>query len=243
MPRRAAKAQEPFLRDMKILADHWQGVDPSTFGLSVAQVQRFSDEIDAAEQAAQHVRDLRAQLEQAQADKLLAFGTLRATFGGLAGIVDGLARSEGDPGVYTRARIRPPRRRSPLPRPKAPKGLKIAVRTNGQLLLTFGIEDKGRGNLMYEIRRRCEPLEGPPTPWQTVAITADRRLLDQDIPTGLRNISYQARALRTNGRAGPWSGAVVLPFGSIPPAGRMHEENKRPRTPGAAKGARSRPAA
>lgn len=103
-----------------------------------------------------------------------------------------------------------------LPKPAAPTELKIKPRTNGEMELRFKIDDDGRGNLMYEVRRRCQPIGGGERPWEPVAMTPSRKVVDEDVPPGLRAISYQVRARRTNGKTGEWSSAVAFPFGTIP---------------------------
>jgi len=129
-------------------------------------------------------------------------------------MIDGLARALDDTGVYARAGLEKPERKGPLPRPAAPTRLKIKPKTYGELELTFAIDDDGRGNLVYEVRRRCQPIEGDVSPWQPVAVTPKRRVVDEHVPSGLRSIGYQVRALRTNGKTGKWSDERIFPFGT-----------------------------
>lgn len=214
MPRRADKAQKSFLNQMRRVRDHWAKSDPSSFGLSDAQVQRFGRECEEAMAAHRRVEELRLELARAMNAKRAAIGTLRGTFGGLSSMIDGLARASRDPGVYLRAGIDEPDRKGPLPRPAAPTRLKIRPKTYGELELTFAIDDDGRGNLVYEVRRRCQPIEGDCSPWEPVAVTPKRRVVDDNVPSGLRSIGYQVRALRTNGKTGEWSDERTFPFGT-----------------------------
>jgi hypothetical protein len=213
MPRRASKAQSEFLNQMRAFRHQWDKADPSTFGLSTAQIQQFGAEYEQARAAHDRVEDLRTQLAQALAAKRRASNRLRRTFGGLSSIMDGLVRASGDQGVYTRAHLRKPEKKRPLPTPEAPTDLEITPGANGKLELTFKIADKGRGNLMYEVRRRCESLDGVESAWEPVAVTPKRTVVDDDVPTGLRNIGYQVRALRTNGKVGEWSSERKVPSG------------------------------
>jgi len=68
---------------------------------------------------------------------------------------------------------------------------------------------------MYEVRRRCEWLDGRDWQWEPVAVTPKREVVDDDVPGGLRAIRYQVRARRTNGKMGEWSDEKAFPFGSI----------------------------
>lgn len=215
MPRRAEKAQKSFLDQMRAIRDHWDGADPSSFGLNDAQVQRLKDDYEKAAAAHARAEELRNQLAGAMRAKRAAIGDLRRTFGGLSTIIDGMARTMRDPGVYVRAAIEKPKKKGPLPGPTAPTGLKITPKENGQLELTFEIVDKGRGNLMYEVRRRCEWLDGRDAAWEPVAVTPKRKVVDGDVPSGLRAIRYQVRAKRTNGTVGEWSSERIFPFGTI----------------------------
>ncbi|UYV14044.1 MAG: hypothetical protein NCW75_07065 [Phycisphaera sp.] len=214
MPRRADKAQKSFLNQMRHVRDHWAKADPSSFGLSHAQVQRFGREYERALAAHDRVQELRLELARAMTAKRAAIGTLRGTFGGLSSMIDGLARASRDPGVYLKAGIEKPDRKGPLPRPAAPTKLRIKPKTYGELELTFTIDDDGRGNLVYEVRRRRMPLQGETSPWEPVAVTPKRRIVDENVPSGLRSIGYQVRALRTNGKTGEWSDERIFPFGT-----------------------------
>lgn len=213
--RRAEKPQGKFLSQIRSILGKWDKADPSSFGLNDAQVQRLKDDYERAAAAHARVEQLRTQLAGAMASKRAALGDLRRTFGGLSTIIDGMARTMRDPGVYTRAAIDKPKKKGPLPKPAAPTGLKITPRTNGELELRFKIDDDGRGNLMYEVRRRCEWLDGRDWAWEPVDVTPRRTVVDDDVPSGLRAIRYQVRAKRTNGRVGEWSSEKIFPFGSI----------------------------
>lgn len=213
--RRAAKPQGKFLSQIRTTLGQWDKADPSSFGLNDAHVQRLKDDYEKAAAAHDRVQALQAQLTQAMAAKKAAMGDLRRTFGGLSTIIDGMARAMRDPSVYTRAAIKQPKKKGPLPGPTAPTGLKIKPKENGQLELKFEIDDEGRGNLMYEIRRRCEWLDGRDWQWEPVEVTPKRKVVDDNVPSGLRSIRYQVRAKRTNGTVGEWSDERIFPFGTI----------------------------
>ena len=215
MTRRAEKPQGKFLSQIRTTLGQWDKADPSSFGLSDAQVQRLKDDYEKAAAAHARAEALRNELANAMRAKRAAIGDLRRTFGGLTTIIDGMARTMRDPGVYARASIKKPKRKGPLPGPKAPTKLKISPGNNGELTLTFQIVDKGRGNLMYEVRRRCEWLDGRDWQWEPVAVTPRREVVDEDVPSGLRAIRYQVRARRTNGTVGEWSDEKAFPFGTI----------------------------
>lgn len=225
MPRRADKAQKSFLNQMRGVRDRWSGADPTSFGLSDAHIQRFGREYDQAAAAHARVQELRLELARAMVAKRAAIGTLRRTFGGLSSMIDGLARALDDTGVYARAGLEKPGRKGPLPMPAAPTGLEVTPKPGGELVLRFQIDDDGRGNLVYEVRRRCQPLDGPTTPWEPVAVTPKRKVVDENVPNGLRSIAYQVRALRTNGKMGEWSDERVFPFGTIGGGQRADDGN------------------
>lgn len=214
MPRRADKAQKSFLNQMRQVRDRWSGADPTSFGLSDAHIQRFGREYDQAAAAHARVQELRLELARAMVAKRAAIGTLRRTFGGFSSMIDGLARTLDDQGVYARAGLDKPGRKGPLPRPAAPTKLKIKPKTCGELELAFAIDDQGRGNLVYEVRRRCQPISGALSPWEPVAVTPKRTVVDEHVPSGLQSIAYQVRAMRTNGKTGEWSDERVFPFGT-----------------------------
>jgi hypothetical protein len=105
-----------------------------------------------------------------------------------------------------------------------PSELKSRLSTNGEIELTFKMEDRGRGGLLYEVQRRLVPLEGAQSPWLPLDITAEKRFTDDDVPTGLREVHYQVRAMRASGKKGDWSCAHAVRFGTIPSAGDAGEQ-------------------
>lgn len=214
MPRRAEKPQDEFLKQMRTILHQWDKGDPSSFGISKAQHERLRADYAAARAAADKAADLAKQLRAANAAKRAALSDLRRTFGGLSTIIDGLARASRDAGVYPRAGLKPPKRKGPLPGPAAPTGLKVTPRENGSVELRFEIADKGRGNLMYEVQRRCQWPDGRRSDWEQVQVASGRKVLDEDVPQGLQLVAYRVRALRTNGKMGAWSKEKIFPFGA-----------------------------
>lgn len=222
MARRADKNDTEFLVQCRVLAKRWQGADPTAFGLTELEVDLFEARLLAALEARDLAREARNLARARFVGQREAIANLRSLFGALVGGVDVRAKREGPKkarSVYAAAGIRPPEKPGPLPTPAMPSDLESTIRTNGEIDLTFKMEDRGRGGLLYEVQRRLVPLDGDPSPWLPVDIIAGKRFTDDDVPTGLREVCYQVRAMRASGKRGDWSCAHIVRFGTVRSAG------------------------
>jgi hypothetical protein len=232
MARRADKRQDAFIQDMGALVAHWQQADPAGFGLSEQQVQTLIDRYHAAHSALRTAERAQRLARARTIEKRERMAELRREFGALSEIIDGVARSTRDAGVYARARIARPGQRAPLPAPPAPTDLEHELRNDGSIGVTFAIEDRGRGGLVYEVQRQLEPIgffagDGQPPAFEPMAVIAQKHFLDEDVPEGLRAIRYRVRALRSSGARSGWSTPATVFFGtqkSGTPAPGEHSE-------------------
>lgn len=215
MARRADKDQAGFLTAMGVLAERWQGADPSSFGLTIEQAQGLIDRYHAALLAAQSADAARLAARKAVAIKGRAMADLRGEFGALSGIIDGVARSTGDPGVYAAAGIaRPgPRRRRPAPPP--PRLHDWKVRSDGSIAVVFTIDDGGLGSLVYEVRRQTGTADGRSGPWRAMGVISRKRFIDRRVPVGIVAVRYQVRAVRSNGGRSDWASFGEFRFGTL----------------------------
>ncbi len=218
MARRAKRDNTVFLKNCRALVTRWQGGDPAAFGLTELDVDEFEamllETLDAVSQA----REARSVAKARFLSQRTALAKLRGRFAALVSTIDGRAKREpvGTRGrVYAAAGINPPVQGGPIPTPEMPSELESTLSTNGKIELTFKMEDRGRGGLLYEVQRRLVPLEGETSPWLPLNTIAEKRYTDGDVPLGLREVQYQVRAMRVNGRKSDWSTAHAVRFGTL----------------------------
>ncbi|MFI4915178.1 MAG: hypothetical protein ACIAS6_01550 [Phycisphaerales bacterium JB060] len=218
MARRADRDSAKFLTKCGVLVARWKDRDPAAFGLTELDVDEFEALLIAASQARENAHKTRLLAKARFLRQREAMANLRGRFASLMATIDGRAKREPRgrrAGVYAAAGIDPPDKGGPRPTPAMPSGLKTEIVNNGEIKLTFKMEDEGRGGLLYEVQRRLVPVEGPESPWLPLDITAEKRFTDDDVPTGLREVRYQVRAMRSSGRKGDWSSAHTVWFGTV----------------------------
>jgi hypothetical protein len=227
MARRAKRDSTQFLTECRTLVKRWQGGDPAAFGLTELDVDEFEALLDAASQARLRARQARLLAKARVVGQREAAKKLRERFASLVATIDGRAKREPTnkrATVYAAAGIDPPAKGGPRPAPEMPFDLKSKLSTNGEIELTFKMEDRARGGLLYEVQRRLVPVEGDASPWLPLDTVAEKRYTDNDVPLGLREVQYQVRAMRVNGKKSDWSCAHAVRFGTIASAGDAGEQ-------------------
>lgn len=222
MSRRAERTDAKFLTQCRVLAKRWQEADPSEFGLTELEVDQFEEMVLKAGEARDKAGRARLLAKARFLAQREAFANLRRLFGALVGSVDVTARRAGAKNartVYAAAGIDPPEKPAPRPAPSEPFGLAYKMWTNGEIEVSFQIDDRGRGGLLYEVQRRLMPLDEPCPPWLPFDIVADKCFVDRDVPPGLRQIEYRVRAMRASGTKSDWSSSLTVPFGTYKSAG------------------------
>ncbi len=223
MARRAPKSEHKFMTLCRWLVRKWAMVAPGQIGLTGEQVDGFTDLHDQAARAISDVRAAEVALREALDRKHLAVAALRTRFGGLSGIIDGFAATEGDKDVYALAGLKAhtkPRRRAGAP--AAPTAVSARVIGGGAVAVSIDAKSDGR---VIEIQRApIELVESaaphvttPRTatgPWATIEQAGRRKLVDRAVPLGLAGVLYRARVVTTTGERSAWSQPGVVNFGS-----------------------------
>ncbi|MFI4916602.1 MAG: hypothetical protein ACIAS6_08870 [Phycisphaerales bacterium JB060] len=219
MSRRAKRKDAEFLTQCQVLAKRWQdAADPSAFGVTEAEVGQFLEKVLKAAETQGKARRARLLARARFGAQREAFAELRGLFGALVGSVDVKAKRAGArhaKGVYSAAGIDPPEKPGPRPAPAAPSGFDHTLTRGGSILVTFTIDDAARGGLLYEVQRQTMDVDGRASEWLPMDIVGDKRFLDENVPSGLRQVLYRVRAMRATGVKGPWSYPVTIPFGTM----------------------------
>ncbi|MEQ8844795.1 MAG: hypothetical protein RIB58_08055 [Phycisphaerales bacterium] len=234
MGRRADRKDADFLIQCKVLAKRWQEADPSVFGLTELEVDQFVEMVLKAGEARDKAQRARLLAKARFLGQREAFANLRGLFGALVGSVDVKAKRAGARkarSVYAAAGIDPPEKPAPRPTPAEPRALAYKMWTNGEIEVSFQIDDRGRGGLLYEAQRRLMPLGEPCPPWLPLDIVADKAFVDRDVPPGLRQVEYRVRAMRASGTKSDWSSSLIVPFGTVKSAPAAMAQDPVPTLP------------
>ena len=201
----------PWLKDHVTI---WQGGQsgPPDIGLTPAQITALAGLSTTLEQKYQQLKDLKSLKKAARVEKDTALAAARAMVGGDIEIIDGYAKTSGDPDVYARAQIDPPKTRSPREDAPIPAGIEVDATTDGALEVTFKAT-KG-GGAVFIIERQLVASGGVTGPWQYATTSAEKRWLDADVPQGLDEVRYRIRTKLTNGVLSQWSSPVPFFFGT-----------------------------
>lgn len=195
----------------RITAWTGQGTPPD-IGLDSAQVAEAASQLASLEAAMDEVINIRALSTAATGTKDNAASTLRTTLGGLIGIIEGYAKSTGDPDVYNRALIPAPKPATPRTEAATPSEVLADGMPDGSVEFSFKVA-AGSG-ASFEVQRRVTPIDGIDGGWQAFTITGDKAVLDQTVPVGQRRVEYRVRVVLSNNVKGDWSIPAPFDFGS-----------------------------
>ncbi|MEQ9094889.1 MAG: hypothetical protein RIE32_01345 [Phycisphaerales bacterium] len=188
-----------------------QGVAP-TIGMTPEQVAAAQLELDQASAALQAAETIRAQSLAKTQDKDQKVDALRGTLGGLVTQVDGFAKATKDQSVYAKAQIPEPAPKTPRSEADTPSDLATQSQTDGSVLVTFEA-NKGPGTV-FLLQRQVVGEGGTIGDWADLATLSDKQFLDENVPTGIRQLNYRVRAQTTNGVLSPWSFPVPFYLGT-----------------------------
>lgn len=195
----------------RITAWTGQGTPPD-IGLDSAQVAEAATKLATLEAAMDEVINIRALSTAATSTKDNAASELRTNLGGLIGIIEGYAKSTGDPDVYNRALIPAPKPASPRSEAATPTEALADGLPDGSVEFTFKVA-AGSG-ASFEVQRRITPLDGIDGGWQPLTTTGEKKYLDLAVPVGQRRVEYRARVVLSNNVKGEWSTPAPFDFGS-----------------------------
>lgn len=199
-------------------ADTWKDA-PEQVGLSRQQA-------DEAEAVALTMRSAREASVQAHADaesatitQDAAIASGRKKFADYIGTIKLHAERQTDPNdVYAAADLPLPKPRRALPAPETPANIKASLNTDGSILITWQPPARGafRGKTFFQVQRT---LTGSCTgaadiPYDTIAVSHDRRFMDLTIPAGYTKVTYRIIASR-NGKHSDVSQEASVNFGTV----------------------------
>ncbi|MEO1277758.1 MAG: hypothetical protein AAFV77_02245 [Planctomycetota bacterium] len=185
---------------------------PPDIGLSPEQVADLGITLNSAEDAKTNQIATASAAKAASTGKRNAFKDLRTKLGGLIDIVEGYAKSSGDPDVYQRAHIDPPAPPTPRSEAAQPEDVRTRVRTDGSIEVAFTVTTGGGAT--FDTQRQTVTLSGEAGPWTSLATIGGKEFIDPEVPVGLRQVLYRVRTTLSNGVASEWSEPSVTNFGN-----------------------------
>lgn len=215
MPRQPQKDAQ-LLAFTNNLLQVWTGGQggPPDIGLTSDQVADLAAAFTLAETSQNGQTAARSAAKSATTGKRNAFKNLRTTLGGLLNIIDGYAKSSGDPGVYQRAHIDPPT--PPSPRDQAAMATSVSTRVLTDGSIRFAFKVRSGGGATYELQRQDVALGGTLGEWNFLATSGRKKnFSDPSVPFGVRAVSYRVRTLLSNGVASEWSEPSTVNFGIL----------------------------
>lgn len=193
---------------------------PPDIGLTAAQVAAAAVLVDDAQARYDAMLAARDAAKAATVEKDTGFDAMKASIGGLIGIIDGYAKSVADPDVYARAQIDPPKPAAPRVDAPTPTDLQADLLNDGRV--EFRFKASAGGAAVFLVQRQIVPVGGAPGAFEDVGQADDlKRYVDEDVPTGVANISYRARTRLTNGQLSDWSEPATIRFGTAGEGGSM----------------------
>jgi hypothetical protein len=142
--------------------------------------------LTAAQAARQASKTATTALEDA-AEALRSYGA------GLMSTIRGFAESTGNPDVFSKAAIPPPKKPSPLPAPVPPTNVRASLTTDG----TINVQWDGTvaNGVTYMVFRRTDAGAGF-GPQTLIGSIGARELTDAGITGCVQTVGYQIRAVR-----------------------------------------------
>ncbi len=211
---RVPRSEAEFVPWLKDHVTIWQGNQgtPPDIGLSAAQIAAVAGLSATLEEKYQQLKDLKSLKKAARVEKDTALALARAMVGGDIELIDGYAKTTGDPDVYARAQIDPPRSGTPRSEAPIPTNLSTDTTTSGDVVFTFAASKAG--GAVFEVQRQLVPVGELPGAWQSLGTIGDKEYVDSNVPTGLAQINYRVRTILTTGIVGQWSFPAPFYFGS-----------------------------
>jgi hypothetical protein len=190
--------------------------DPASIGLTpeaVADVQQLTDEAREAYRAhyaaQMQARTATAKFHQAVRRMHAGGDGVVRSGAALLQTIKTYAQNTGDPGVYQRAQIAAPSkpgRPGSAAAPGTPYGFRTNLWQTGELELTWKCKNPdGAAGIVYQVKRKLD--DGPLT---IVGTVGDKKFLDELLPPGTKQCTYQVTAMRSTGKGASASHIIWL---------------------------------
>ncbi len=207
-----AKPVVPVAREEMIAfyANHqpiWE-LNQALIGIPVDAPAELKVRLDAASAALTAAQAARQASKTATATLDEAADALRSYGAGLMSTIRGYAESTGNPAVFDKAQIPPPRKATPLPPPVAPTNLSATLTTHGAVLVQWNGSTANGVN--YMVYRSTDAGSGA-GPQVLIGSIGARELVDEGIVGCMKSATYQVRAVRGTQFSG-FSGTTTIYF-------------------------------
>lgn len=168
-------------------------MNQAVIGIPVEAPLELKARLDAAQAALTVAQAARQASKTATTALEEAADALRSYGAGLMSTIRGFAESTGNPDVFQKAAIPPPKKPSPLPAPVPPTNVRASLTTNGAIDVQW--DGTTANGVTYMVFRRTDPGTGF-GPQTLIGTIGARGLIDAGITGCVQTVGYQIRAVR-----------------------------------------------
>lgn len=217
MADRRPRTEQSYIAWARARVNQWlgnQGVPPD-IGLTTGQVAAADALVTDLENKFTDMVNKRTAAETATGVKDTILTDTESYMAGMVDIIDGFAKSTGNPEVYALAGIPAPKK--PTARTEAPLPTDPRTFISPGGTVTFAFSVVSGGGAVYPVQRRTITLEGFNGPWVDMGFaTSLKRFTDNNAQAGVAGYAYRAATRLTNGVQSEWSDWGVANLGAEP---------------------------
>jgi hypothetical protein len=217
MADRRPRTEQSYIAWARARVNQWlgnQGVPPN-IGLSTDQVASADALVSELEARYTNMVNLRTQAETATGQKDATLAETETFMAGMVDIIDGFAKSTGNPEVYALAGIPAPKKGSARTEAPVPTDPRTIVTPGGNVVFRFSVVTGG--GAVYPVQRRAITLDGFNGPWTDMGFaTTLKTFTDNNAQAGVAGYAYRAATRLTNGVQSEWSDWGVANLGAEP---------------------------
>ncbi len=217
MADRKPRTEQAYIAWARARVNQWlgnQGVPPD-IGLSLEQINSADALVTQLETRYTNMVNLRTSAETATGQKDASLAETDSYLAGMIDIIDGYAKSTGNPEVYALAGIAAPKKSSARTEAPVPTDPRTIVTPGGNVVFRFSVVTGG--GAVYPVQRRAITLEGFNGPWVDMGFaTTLKSFTDNNAQAGVAGYAYRAATRLTNGVQSEWSDWGVANLGAVP---------------------------
>lgn len=217
MADRKPRTEQAYIAWARARVNQWagnQGVPPD-IGLTPEQIGEADSKVTELETRYTNMVNLRTSAETATGQKDTSLAETDAYISGMIDIIDGYAKSTGNPEVYALAGIAAPKKPSARTEAPVPTDPRTIVTPGGNVIFRFSVVTGG--GAVYPVQRRTITLEGFNGPWTDMGFaTTLKSFTDNNAQAGVAGYAYRAATRLTNGVQSEWSDWGVANLGAEP---------------------------
>lgn len=217
MANRKPRTEQAYIAWARARVNQWAGGQsgPPDIGLTPEQIGEADTKVTDLENKFTNMVNLRTSAETATGQKDASLADTDSYISGMIDIIDGYAKSTGNPEVYALAGIAVPKKPSARTVAPVPVDPRTTITPGGTVIFAFSVVTGG--GAVYPVQRRAITLDGFNGPWIDMGFaTSLKRFTDNNAQAGMAGYAYRAATRLTNGVQSEWSDWGVANLGAEP---------------------------